>query len=226
MLARRVLSKGNCEARYGRTRVTMPTARLAAGRYAGPYTPRFNERKFRELVLYVAARSREDKRFGKTKLNKLLWACDFFAYGQLGESITGATYKNRDFGPAPHEFVPVTNKMESDKELVWEPVTWGGQTQQRAVALRSPDLQGANFTPDEVGIIDEMLNVLTPAGARGVTRWTHDMRGWLHTKQGDVIPYESVFVGDSPLPPEVLAFAKQRVEERRAEWEKEAAGAR
>jgi len=198
----------------------MPTA------YVGPYSPEFNERKFKELVLYLAVKSRDDLRFGRTKLNKLLWACDFWAYGQLGESITGATYKNREFGPAPNEFVPVTERMEQDKDLAWEPVVYGGLKQQRAVALRQPDLQKAKFRPDEVAIIDELITVLSPATGRAVSRWTHDMRGWLHTKIGEVIPYESVFLGDSKLPPEVLAFARQRVEERHLEWEKEAANNR
>ncbi len=191
-----------------------------------PYSPTFNEQKFRHLVLYVAVRSREDPKFGRTKLNKLLWACDFWAYGELGHSITGATYKNREFGPAPNEFTPVTERMVSERQLVWETVVYGGLEQKRAVALVKPDLAGAKFTPEEVAIVDELIRVLSLATGGAVSRWTHDMRGWLHTKTGEVIPYESVFLGDSELPPEVLAFAKKRVEERHEEWEKEAAGNR
>lgn len=191
--------------------------------YAGPYSPQFDEHKFRELTLYFATKSRNDQRFGKTKLNKLLWASDFWSYGMLGRSITGATYKNREFGPAPNQFAPVTDRMVEEKELAWETVAVGGLQQKRAVALRAPDLHAAGITAEEIAIVDELIEALSPATGRSVSRWTHAMRGWLHTRTGEVIPYESVFLGDDNLPPEVLAFAKQRVEERHEAWEREAA---
>ena len=48
-----------------------------------------DDRKMKELILYLAARSEDDPRFSSTKLNKLLFYCDFTAYRQLGRSITG-----------------------------------------------------------------------------------------------------------------------------------------
>ena len=45
---------------------------------------KFNEGKFRELILYVARRSEDDKYFGAVKLNKILYFSDFNAYRELG----------------------------------------------------------------------------------------------------------------------------------------------
>jgi hypothetical protein len=201
--------------------VVLMAAKKESAPYVGPYSPRFSESKFRELVLYVAAKSRLDPKFGITKLNKILWASDFWAYGQLGQSITRATYKNREFGPAPHEFMPVTQKMIRDQELVFETAEFHGKEQKRPVALRKPDLNG--FTAEEIAVVDETLEALSDATAAGVSRWTHNMRGWLHTTVGEAIPYESVFLGDDKLSPELLAFATQRVAERHLDWEREAA---
>ena len=46
----------------------------------------YNERKFKELVLYVAHRCGLDPNFGAVKLNKELFFSDFWAYAEFGGS--------------------------------------------------------------------------------------------------------------------------------------------
>jgi hypothetical protein len=46
---------------------------------------RFDKEKFKELVLYLAEKCETDPSFGVTKLNKLLYYCDFVAYSELGK---------------------------------------------------------------------------------------------------------------------------------------------
>jgi len=48
-----------------------------------------NQDKFRELVLYLSEKSQDDKKFGATKLNKILYFCDFGSYVKLGQPVTG-----------------------------------------------------------------------------------------------------------------------------------------
>ena len=48
--------------------------------------------KLGELIVYIVENSLGDPYFGKTKLNKILFAADFEAYRQRGRSITGADY--------------------------------------------------------------------------------------------------------------------------------------
>ena len=55
-------------------------------------TQKFNEGKFKELVLYIASRCERDPTFGAVKLNKELFFSDFWAYAEFGEPITGAEY--------------------------------------------------------------------------------------------------------------------------------------
>jgi hypothetical protein len=38
-----------------------------------------DDRKMKELILYLASKSEDDPRFSSTKLNKLLFYCDFEA---------------------------------------------------------------------------------------------------------------------------------------------------
>ena len=56
-------------------------------------------------VVLVDLRSQDDRAFGATKLNNLLYFSDFQAYGALERSITGATYQRLDHGPAPRELL-------------------------------------------------------------------------------------------------------------------------
>ncbi len=50
--------------------------------------------KFRELILFIARETKDDRSCGATKLNKILFYSDFRAYEQLGRSITGECYQN------------------------------------------------------------------------------------------------------------------------------------
>ena len=53
---------------------------------------KFNREKFKELILYICEKSKDDIHFDMKKLGVILWKCDFKAYAELGESLTGATY--------------------------------------------------------------------------------------------------------------------------------------
>ncbi len=52
--------------------------------------------KLGELMLFISKRTAEDRRFGATKLNKVLFFSDFLAYRLLGDPITGAQYRKLD----------------------------------------------------------------------------------------------------------------------------------
>ena len=58
-------------------------------------------RKLEQTILYIARVSQDDPHFGIAKLTAILFYADFEAYRRLGHSITGATYKHFDRGPAP-----------------------------------------------------------------------------------------------------------------------------
>ena len=71
----------------------------------------FDSQKFKQLILYLAERSGDDPGFAATKLNKLMYFCDFEAYRQLGRSITGARYQKLPWGPAAVEFLPLQDEL-------------------------------------------------------------------------------------------------------------------
>ena len=58
-------------------------------------TTNFNEGKFREMILYVCARSMDDPNFDTEKLKWILWHVDTAQFVKYGKSITGGTYEKR-----------------------------------------------------------------------------------------------------------------------------------
>src|ERR1700675_328558 len=91
-----------------------------------------NDDKFRELLIFIAARSEKDPHFGAIKQNKLLFYCDFLAYLKLGKPITGQEYFALEQGPAPRYGERIRKEMVDAREIAID--NKSGQT--RTVALR------------------------------------------------------------------------------------------
>lgn len=156
------------------------------------------DEKMRELILYLAAKSEADPRFSSTKLNKLLFYCDFGAYRQLGRSITGHSYRKLQFGPAPKAMLPILERMKGDQDCVEVEKDRFGHSQRRIVALRFPDI--SLFTPEELQLADRIVAELWESNATEVSDLSHDFIGWKAAALNEIIPYETVFVGDPGLP--------------------------
>ena len=160
----------------------------------------FSREKLRELALYVAERSVEDPRFGATKLNKILFFSDFIAYGRWGTPITGATYQRLDRGPAAREWLPIQKELEEEREAVVVKHKRFNLEQKRLLPLRDANL--SHFSAEEIALVDSVIDALRQYTATGVSDLSHDVAvGWQIAKQGEDIPYESVFISQEPPTP-------------------------
>lgn len=170
------------------------------------------DRRFRELILYVAAKSEGDRSFGRTKLNKLLFYCDFLAYKTLGEPISGQQYQKLPFGPGPRGLVPMVRDMVEAGECFWHERNHYGLRQSRLMAERDPDLDC--FTPREVDLINEVVGQLWGDSATSVSELSHRFIGWKAVELGETIPYETVLVDEPrPLTADEIEWAQGVVEE-------------
>ena len=153
----------------------------------------FNEGKFRELILYVAAKSASLPKFGKTKLNKILFFCDFLSYGKLGHPVTGATYVRGDFGPIPVQAGKVIKRLQKAREADYQIRGFGPVQEQRLTALREPKLD--QFSGPEIAIVDAVLDGLKDFTATEASHLSHlRAKGWQQAANGEPIPYTTVFV--------------------------------
>jgi hypothetical protein len=167
------------------------------------------DRKMKELILYLAVRSEEDPRFSSTKLNKLLFYCDFLAYQRLGRSITGHSYWKLPFGPAPKAMLPILRQMQRDGDCDEVRRDYFGLEQRRVSAQRPPET--SVFSIEELELADRIVGELWDNSATEVSDLSHDFIGWQAAGLNEVIPYETVFVGDpsTPVTDDEVAFCQQ-----------------
>jgi hypothetical protein len=170
----------------------------------------FSARKFQELIVHIATRSKGDPRFGATKLNKILYFADFAAYRRLGRPITGARYQRLEEGPAPRQLLPARERMLDSRVIQLEQHEYFWGVQQRVVPLREPDL--SVFSEEELAIVDEVIKDLWPFNAQEVSRMAHNEPGWRLVGPGDDIPYKAAWLSSAPLTAEEEEFGRQLAE--------------
>jgi hypothetical protein len=150
--------------------------------------------KFKELILYVAQESEGDSTFGVTKLNKILFFCDFLSYRAYGESITGQRYFKLTFGPAPRALVPVVNELVEEGACIKVKRSHFGLPQEKIIAAREANLEV--FRAKEIALVDFVLRQLRDNDATQVSDLSHQFVGWRLAGEKEDIPYETVFLGD------------------------------
>ncbi len=168
--------------------------------------------KFRELILYIARESEQDEHFGATKLNKILFYSDFWAYRKLGQSITGQQYQKLGKGPAPRRLLPVVRKMEESRDCVVAEREYFGRTQKVLLARREPDL--SLFSGAEIAIVRDVIERLQGLNATGVSELSHQFIGWQLAEEGEDIPYSTALLGQPrPPTPSEIEYARKLAEE-------------
>ena len=175
-------------------------------------TIEYDERKMRELIVYIADRCERDPDFGSVKLNKILFYADFLAFGSTGEPITGAEYSKLQFGPAP-DLRQLIESMSVDRDIAIRRQNRFGYEQTRIMALRDPDL--TLFSGVEIALVDSVIASLAGVNASEVSELSHLEHGWKFAGLREAIPYEAVFLSNEP----VTDADRERVAELVAELE-------
>lgn len=167
-----------------------------------------DDSKLGELIVYISDKSAGDPRFGATKLNKLLYFSDFLAFGNFGEPITCAIYTHRKWGPAPRHFEEVRDALLASASLKIETRQLNsGNRQNRTVALREASLQ--DFSQQQIDLVDDLIKQHWDRTADEISEASHNYVGWKMTKDGEAIPYESIFLSDTPLTVEEIYKGQQ-----------------
>jgi len=152
----------------------------------------YDERKFTELVLYVAHRLRGDRAGGATKLNKVLFFAEFTHLRRHRAVITGCEFQKLPHGPAPRQLLPVRKRLLASGEAEIQEEDFLGRPQHRLVPLRQADL--SVFDPEERRTIDDVLDQLAGLTARQVSDLSHEEPGWELTEHGETIPPAAAFL--------------------------------
>lgn len=164
------------------------------------------DRKLRNLILYISRLCETDPKFGKTKLNKLLFYCDFGAYLTFRGPITGQGYMKFEYGPVPKRMYTVQTRMLG-KELAFQKVESYGRNQEKPIALREADL--SQFSSDEIALINGVVRQYWDMTATEISNESHRFLGWNLADMNEAIPYPVALVAHRDLTPEERKHGEQ-----------------
>jgi hypothetical protein len=172
----------------------------------------FDRQKFKALVHYICYRRSvvDPSSLGAVKLNKILWYSDLAAYYELGQSITGARYVKRRYGPVPHQIKPVLRELEDEGALEVKDSPYYGKTKKTFIVKK---VAQNNFaSPEELDIVQKMIDLICDEHtATSISRASHD-HIWKAAEDGEEIPYFTVFATPGHLTEEDREWARYQLE--------------
>jgi len=143
--------------------------------------------KLKNMILYLVKRL---DGVLKTKLNKLLWYCDFLHFKETSVSITGAQYVRLPYGPVPDNYERIIGVMQPellDKgEVDFD--TEKGIVGERFIALVEPDK--SIFSEEEIQVMNFVADTFRDYTSTDIKNKSHQETAYKKCKDGDIISYE------------------------------------
>jgi len=171
----------------------------------------YDERKFTELLLYVAKRLEDDPEGGAVKVNKALWWAETACVRMYGRPITGAKYQKLKHGPAPRALLPVRNGLIERGEAALAEGWYRGYRQDRLVPKREPDL--SVLSKEEIEIADQVIETIRGRTAAELSAESHTEMGWRIVAVGENIPMSTAYLADDvTVTPAMTEHAKRLAE--------------
>jgi uncharacterized phage-associated protein len=175
--------------------------------------PKFSmpgDERLRELIVYVAHRTKGDPLCGAVKFNKLLYYADFTAYRKLHKAISGAEYQHLPEGPAPRRLLPARDTLiEQGAIEVKSLPSFTGEPLQKIVAKRKPY---SLFSKDERKIIDDVVKAFWNYTGKELSDLSHKELGWRLTKDFETIHYRTAWLSSEPLTQDQIELGKKVAE--------------
>lgn len=129
-----------------------------------------------QLISYLAEKVSEGEVF-TTKLNKLLFYCDFLHFKKTGISITGNSYQAIQKGPVPAHYEDLYNKLYDEGILNFREEAYENGIYGKAWSGSDhpdPDV----FTDPEKAVIQEVLEGYGELPIPEVVRLSHEEEAW------------------------------------------------
>lgn len=134
--------------------------------------PQPNLEKLKQLVIYIANKSKDDENFGMIKLNKLLYFSDFEAYRMLGKSITEIEYRKLEEGPVPFSIQEAMDELSDFGLIKVEQIRRFKYTQFKTIPTAEADTE--LFAPEELEIVDRIIEQYKHFNATEISNASHD----------------------------------------------------
>jgi hypothetical protein len=165
------------------------------------------------MILYIAGRCQDKPAFGFLHLIKILHYSDFLWYGYTGEAMSNESYLREKYGQAPAHLLEVSKELEAEGKLKVEERDYLGKTQKRPIVTASPKFK--LITNEQKDFIDQVIGAVSDHNVSEVSNLiTRQDLSWQYLKDGEEIPYETVFFRrKNSVSEETMQWAKSVINE-------------
>jgi hypothetical protein len=169
--------------------------------------------KSKQLILHICKKMENVAGFGSVVLAKVLFYTDHSQYLEHGRTITGFKYIKQKNGatPAPAQFLPLRDDLIREGKLIIRETPYLGRIQKRPVAREFPNL--SVFSPEEVSVIDSIIEYFKDANATMASELSHDELGWQLAAPREEIPPCAYLLTEAEVDDSDIEWAEQQIEE-------------
>jgi uncharacterized phage-associated protein len=153
---------------------------------------RKSKKKLKNLILLIIS-EHGNSRLTETKLQKLLYFCDFNAFEESGNSITGFTYKRNNYGPTIMDLKTYLNELQEEGAIqIIEGKNPFGKLQHTFAPVNTEILDKTLFSDFELRIIEQVNNEYQELKPRDISAISHTDFPYVATKHLEDIDYDLV----------------------------------
>jgi len=147
---------------------------------------KFDFNKFKNMVIYLISNR---VKLSKTRLNKLLFYCDFIYFSENSVSMSGATYIHDHYGPVPSDFELLYTVLR-DQNIIDSVPFSDGHGEELSTNM-NPD--NSYFSKQELSILDVVSSKFKDYNAKRITEYSHQEKAYMNTSSKSIISYKYAF---------------------------------
>ena|ERR1700733_1067877 len=162
--------------------------------------------KFKAMVHLIVASVDDPHRLGATKLNKICWFSDTFAFRLYGKPITSERYIKRARGPVPKDILIVLKQLEDDGKIKVRHSDHPVYKTRLFINLEDADT--GVFSASETEILSSVIKSICDGHtASSISDLSHN-RIWEAANEGEELPLYVSLAGEAgEITPAVIAWA-------------------
>ena len=143
--------------------------------------------KIRQVILFFV---NQLEGVVETKLNKLLFYADFFAYKTFGKGLTGLQYQAISYGPVPLHYATIYENLEGLQKDLQE----FGSGYVGSVISSTDVFDNKLFNKEELSVLHTVANNFKHVSAVEISKISHNEDAWIANKDlRSVISYNHAF---------------------------------
>jgi len=137
---------------------------------------------FDKIAQVIAFLDKQLKNLYKTKLNKLLFYCDFEAYRKTGFSITGLSYRAIPFGPVPADYDKVFLRLNDDGKIEINEIAFDNGHYGEVIRAKD-SLQETTLSDDQIAILKTVVKKFKKASSKDLVEISHKELAWIENHE-------------------------------------------